>query len=246
MIGNINNDILACKDLFVVLSNNSGDYDYIESYRLTNVFYFNEKFWGKFSNVHSACGHADIDQRHILSYAYNNFSNVVCTSTLLDRAKRFYSAHTYATMEFNVKGDFQQVWSGEGGGDIEVLYEAVRLSKRLKLKVESAEGRNYILPLHTVEVDKTARVFYAETEYDGYPEEIRDFSATYDIEDLFEKAVNESGVSCPSTNYCKNSNFFLTSFKVYKDRIIHRYFDGNNNICERAYLAKNVSIWQEI
>ena len=226
----LNDDILACKDLFVVLSNNYGKYDYIESYRLTNVFYSDKKFWGKFANVHSACGHPDVEQTQILSYAYNNFSNVVCTSALLDRAKRFYSAETYATMEFNTTGLFRKIWSGEGGGDIEALSAAVSLSRRLKLKIESPDRCIYILPLHTVEVDVTARVFYAETEYDGYPEEIRDFSAAYDIENLFSKAVNEAGINCPSTNYCRNSHFFLTSFKVYKDRLVHRYFDKNNKI----------------
>ncbi len=243
---NLINDILMCKDLFVVLSNSNGNYDYLESYRLTNVVTFDNKFWGKFSNVHSACGHSEIYQNQVLSYAYNNFSNVVCTCGIATKTKRFFSSEIYSMMEFNIKGRYRKIWCKEEGGNIDELLQAVKSSKRLKLKIESQENYTYILPLHTVEVDKTANVFYAETEYDGYPEELRRPEHIVDIEGMFDRAMKSSDINSPSTGYYENSEYFLTSFKVYKERIIHRYFDSDNKVKERPFHSNKVSIWEEI
>jgi len=242
---NTNNDILDCKDLYVVLSNTNGHFEYIESYHLTNILYSNQKYWGKFSNVHAACGHPDLYQNQVLSYAYNNFSNVVCTSGLVSRTKRFLSAKSYATMDFNTRSCYESIWSLEDGGELEMLLEAVRKGLKLKLKIESIDDYVYILNLHTVEVDICAGQFFAESEYDGYPEEIRQFSQIHDIEKLFVKAEKERGIRSPSTNYYQNSEYFLTSFKVYNDHILHRYLDDEGNIRERAYIPKAASIWQE-
>jgi len=241
----VNQEILGCKDLFVVLSNSTGNYDYIESYKLTNIIYSDDKFWGKFPNVHSACGHNEIKSNQSLSYIYNNFSNVVCTSGLMTQVKRFFSSDTYASMKFRTKGEFRKIWS-QSGGDLEEMEDAVRQSRRLKLKIESQDNYTYILPLHTVEVDKAANEFYAETEYDGYPEEIRRFKLISNIEDQFKKANQEMGITCPSTNYLENSEFFLTSFRVYTNRIVQRYFSNNQTVLEKEFVPNEISIWEEL
>lgn len=238
-------DILNCKDLYILLTNNNGKYNYLESYRLTNVFYSDNRYWGKFSNVHAAVGHNDIKSNQPLSYAYSNFSSVVCTSGLTSRTKRFFSANTYRTMEFKTKGVFTEVWSMATNGPILGIHHAVNSGCRMKVKIESHDENIYILNLHTIEVDVDAGLFFAESEYDGYPEELRQVEQIRHLECLFNDAQNKSGISSPSTNYCENSDFYLTSFRIYNDHLLHRSFDEKGNVIEKAYNAKNVSIWQE-
>ena len=115
----------------------------------------------------------------------------------------------------------------------------------MKVKIESHDGRIYILNLHTIEVDIDAGLFFAESEYDGYPEELRQVDQVYHIESLFIHAQEQSGISSPSTNYCENSNFFLTSFRIYNDHLRHRFIDEKGDVREEEYKAKNVSIWKE-
>jgi len=238
-------DILNCKDLYVLLTNNNGKFNYLESYRLTNVFYSDNQYWGKFSNVHAAIGHNDIKSNQPLSYAYNNFSSVVCTSGLTSRTKRFFSANTYRSMEFKTRGLFTEVWSMASNGPILGIYQAVKSGCRMKVKIESHDNTVYILSLHTIEVDIDEGLFFAETEYDGYPEELRQVDQIRHIESLFNDAQEKSGISSPSTNYCENSDFFLTSFRIYSDHLLHRFVDGKGDVKDEVYKAKNVSIWQE-
>lgn len=242
----MNEKILRCSDLFVLLTNNNGKYDYLESYRLGNILYYDEKFWGKFSNVHCAVGHPDIHSNEVLSYAYSNFSSVICTCGLASRVKRFFSNATYRTIEFKAKGRFKPIWFYNEGGEIVKIHEAVQAGCRLKAKIESHDGYTYILNLHTVEVDLTAGLFFAETEFDGYPEELRNPAQLDHLQTLFYQAQHQSGISHPSTNYTSRSDFFLTSFKIYQNRILHRFYDDNGVVKERVFDAKNVSIWQEL
>ncbi len=79
--GGILTDIKQCKDLWVVLENRFGN-QYVESYHLTSIVSAGDEFFGKFSNVHSADPHEGIHRDNLLSYAYNNFSNVVCSMCL--------------------------------------------------------------------------------------------------------------------------------------------------------------------
>jgi len=237
-------DILSCQDLYVLLTNNNGKFDYIESYRLTNIFCSDDRYWGKFSNVHAAVGH-DIQSNQCLSYAYSNFSSVVCTSGLTSRTKRFFSANTYRTMEFKTSGLFREIWSMASGGSILDIYQAVKSGCRMKVKIESHDNSVYILNLHTIEVDVDSGLFFAESEYDGYPEELRKIDQIRHIESLFNQAQEKSGIHSPSTNYCENSNFFLTSFRVYEDHILHRFIDVQGNVRDETFSAKDVTIWQE-
>jgi len=244
-VTDICSDILCCKDLFVVLSNVNGKFDYLESYRLTNILYSDNKYWGKFSNVHPAVGHDKLYSNQALSYAYNNFSSVVCTSGLVSRTKRFISSKIYKTMDFKVKGKFVEIWSMTNGGDIHSLKDAVKSGCRMKVKIESLDNYTYILNLHTIEVDVTKNVFCAESEYDGYPDELRHFQQITDIERLFNEAQKERGIPAPSTGYYQNSDFFLTSFKIYRDKTLLRFIDKEGNVNQRDFNAKEITIWKE-
>jgi hypothetical protein len=238
-------DILDCKDLWVVLENRYGD-QYVESYELPNVLYSKGEFWGKFRNVHSAHGHDVVDQTQTLSYAYNNFSSVVCTCGLANGLQRYYSSYAYSSLNFITKGSFRRIWSSNDGGKISDLIESIRRGLRIKVKIESSDGYTYILPAHTIEALEKEEDFVVETEYDGYPDQLRYFSGIKNIQVEFDKSMTKCTPPLyPSTKFVKAESFFITSFFVSSKGVAQRYIEESGGVIQKLFDCIKAEIWVE-
>jgi len=242
----ITDDILNCRDLWVVLENRYGE-KYVESYELPNILYSNGEFWGKFRNVHSAYSHQVEDQTQALSYAYNNFSNIVCSCGLTSKIHRYYSSFAYSSLNFIAKGAFRKIWDSNEGGKLSELSESIRGGLRLKVRIESSDGYTYILPAHTVEAFEEKDTFVLETEFDGYPDQIRGFQAIKQ----FDKKFDESLASCvppnyPTTGFIRTNEFFLTSFFVSPSGVVQREFRENGKLIQKSFDYDSAQIWVEV
>jgi len=101
----------------------------------------------------------------------------------------------------------------------------------IKTVIESDDGYTYVLPIHTLEVYQEEGVFAEETEYDGYPEQFRHFYEMEKLGERFTEAVKKMiEGQYVLTGYAFSKPFFLTSFIIKKDEILHRYYDENRNI----------------
>ncbi len=217
----------AGENLYVILENRYGR-PYVESYELTNVFMKGDRFWGKFRSVHASVGHLDIEQGQRLSYAYNNYCDLVCLSGFDQQVVRYYSAEAYTRMDFKTQGSSQCIWRS-GESDLNGLFSCVNNAQQLKIRIESLDGYVYVMPLHTVEVYKDLSGFVAYTEYDGYPEYIRHFDEHHELEEKF-KSVRESkpGEFYANTSFLNNMEFFTTHFVITAEYLKHRYLkDGD-------------------
>ncbi|MFT6733848.1 MAG: hypothetical protein ACI892_000447 [Marinobacter maritimus] len=237
--------ILSCSDLIVVLENRYGD-QYIESYLLPNILYSKGQFWGKFRNNHSSDTHIGINNLNSISYAYNNFSNIVSTSCLHDRLERYYSAHSYSSVNFHTRGNYSKIWSNIENNNITLISKAVKEGARLKVKLEDNDGYTYILPAHTVEVFEKDNNFTLETEYDGYPERLRHFQAIEKLSSYMDsELVNYSAPNYPATNF-EETIMFLTSYIIKKNGFILKRSISNTLSIDREELQyNNVEIWVE-
>lgn len=216
-------NLLECKDLYVVLENRFKK-KYIEQYKLNNVFLKDSIFWAKFGNVHSASGHPDIDNRQSLSYAYSNFFDLVCCFGLDQKVCRYYSSFAYDSIKFITKGSYSRVWSTRHGGDIKSIHEYVANAHNFKVIIKSLDGCIYILPVHTLEVFNKYDGFNLYTEFDGYPESMRDFnnlSILSDNMNLKLKALDKEGY--PSLNFMNDINIFSTHFVFDSEILTHKY-----------------------
>lgn len=238
--------ILSCSDLIVVLENRYGD-QYIESYMLPNILYSKGQFWGKFRNVHASDLHIDINNSNSISYAYNNFSNVVSTSCLSDRLERYYSAYSYSSVNFHTRGSYSKIWSNIANNkNIELISKAVKEGARLKIKLEDNDGYTYILPVHTIEVFEKANNFTLETEYDGYPERLRYFQAIEKLSSYMDsELVNYSAPNYPATKF-EETIFFLTSYIIKKNgSISKRSISDTLSIDTEEIQYSYVELWVE-
>ena len=242
----ISSQLLECKDIWVVLENRYGD-KYIESYELPNILYSNNEFWGKFRNVHSAYGHNELDQTQTLSYAYNNFSSIVCTSSLTARIQRYYSTFAYSSLNFIAKGHYRKIWDFNDGGRISELIESIKSGLRIKVKIESKDGYTYIIPAHTVEAYEKQNKFVVETEFDGYPEQLRHFSAIKDFQVKLDATLPQcQPPAYPVTKYTQTNSFFVTSFFITPRGVFHRGLAVDGKLKQNSFAHESAEIWVEI
>jgi hypothetical protein len=237
--------ILSCHDLVVVLENRYGN-QYVESYLLSNILYSDGNFFGKFRNIHPSDTHTGIRNLNSISYAYNNFSNVVSTTCLQDRLERYYSSYIYSSINFITRGSYSLAWSSEGNNDIELISKAVRNGSKIKIKLEDNDGYTYILPAHTIEVFEKENRFVAETEYDGYPERLRHFKAIENLGlEMDAQLVNFEPPGYPVTAYSETT-FFLTSYIIKSNgNILKRSINTNLSINRFELDYKKVEVWIE-
>ncbi len=243
---NLIEDILSAKDLIVVLENRYGD-KYVESYQLPVIMLKNSKLWAKFGNVHSATGHSDMNESLVLSYAYNNFSDVVCTVGLNSFTQRFYSSYVYSSIKFQCRNSYQKIWSDKGVGDLSILDEAVRAGLKMKLVLKCDQGCSYIVPVHTLEVFKNKREFNLESIFDGFPEILRDHSLIESLGQDFKEALDKlTPPSYPGTAYNHNQKFFMMSFITDGTNVMQREFDENKQSIDKVFETKSIEIFAEV
>jgi len=244
---NIVDDVLLCRDISVVLANGEvNERSYIESYLLNNFIVFRDKFWGKFANVHPPFGHDDRDNIYSLSYAYNNFSPVVCSMSLSERMERFVSSDAYSSIKFFSTRHYKKIWSNGKNDEIKNIFENVSKGVKLKALIESEEGYIYIVPLHTVECNVNDDSFSAESEFDGYPEKLRYFNKMEELGGLFQRNMGKDDyVPYQTTNRRYNTQFFLTSFLIKNSSVSIRKHDQENKMTTSEMNYERVEIWCE-
>lgn len=242
----LNAYILNCRDVSVVLKNRESKLPYIESYRLNGITYCGGRFWGKFSNVHSPVGHKKVGTFDLLSYAYNNFTPVVCTHSINSRMERFISANAYSEISFVATGDFRKIWGSEKGYSNNILQEAVLSGLKMKVKIESSDGYIYIIPVHTIVNYEDNGDFVLETEFDGFPEKLRHFTYIESIAAAFERNFKEyPQASYLHTDYEFDREFFLTYFSISKQGIKHYVRCEEGNIDPVEFDFKYYEVWIE-
>ncbi|MEY8203535.1 MAG: hypothetical protein RPR40_00560 [Bermanella sp.] len=246
MINNISNDVLACKNISVILRNRENGRPYVESYRLTNLVYCEGRFWGKCANVHSPLGHDKMSASDSLSYAYNNFSPVVCTLSLNTRMQRYISANAYSDISFVASGQHSMVWSSDDESSVSLLLKTVLSGLKTKVVIEVSDGYVYILPVHTIIFYEENKCFELETEFDGFPERLRDFNSFDAMADQFKSFLKANpSISHVNSSYDFNSKFFLTNFLLRNNEVIHRSISDEGNVVSENIEYKSVKIWCE-
>mgnify|MGYP000576369560 CR=1 FL=1 len=235
--------ILSCEDLYVILKNRWGEI-YVESYQLPNILYSDGNFWGKFRNVHSAYGHTNIEKNQILSYAYNNFSNVVCTSGIEDRYQRYYSSYAYSSMIFTTRNKYIKIWeSNNNYNNIEAIHSAIKNGLRLKILIESTDNYTYIVPISAKTQKDNFHIF---SEHDGYPERSRYFDNIKKLSKYHDDLITPGLINdYPGTHFIKNSEFFLTSFSFNGSILTNKNINKGGKITEYKLLYKSIEIWCE-
>ncbi len=236
--------ILSCEDLYVILENRWGD-RYVESYKLPNILYSEGKFWGKFGNVHSAYGHSNIENDQIVSYAYNNFSNIICTSAMNNRYERFYSSYAYGSLKFKTRNKYNKIWESNNN-NIDGLLNSVKNGLNLKLLIKSIDNYTYILPIHTAEIYEKEKRFSIYTECDGYPDKLRHFELISKLADNFDSMITPNlEKQYPALNFIKDSNFFLTHFNFENGLLKKQTVSKLGDIRHIKFDYEKVEIWSE-
>jgi hypothetical protein len=238
------NSILDCKDLIVTLNYRHGSQSVV-SYLLPNILYSSNKFWGKFRNIHSSDTLIGIKNTNAISYAYNNFSNVICTSCLTENLERYISSYPYSSIRFHTRGNYKKIWCYKDPNNIDVISEAVKEGLRIKIKI-TLDGYTYIVPAHTIEIFGNEKTFTLETEYDGYPERLRHFQAIVDLGAHFDSKIDEcSANQYPSINFTKNK-FYLTSFLLRQDgSLLQRVFNDQGGFNRFIVSPVDFELWAE-
>ncbi|WP_419797496.1 MAG: hypothetical protein ACNI26_14480 [Terasakiella sp.] len=228
---NITERILAGDDLWVRLKNRFGEQKYLESYRLTSIFGRGDLFYARFRHVHRADAHIYHSQQAIrgrcgVSYGYNNFSNVVSTSSIEDNFVRLYSAYAYDSIEFFTSSPSVEVWNSEDGGSCDRVYDAVWSGKELKLKVELKSGNYFILPIHTLEAFADKKGFRGDTEIDGFAHSMVNFDWLQGVGrdmDANNLEHQDEEIYYSSSTYNVDVQFLGLHFEVTPEKLVEYY-----------------------
>ncbi len=243
---NLNQDLLHCKNISVVLKNRNSGRAYIESYRLNNIIFSGGRFWGKFSNAHCPHGHKNVGPFDPLSYAYNNYTPVVCTLSLNNRMEKFTSANAYSDISFVATGSYRKIWSKGADDEVLPVYNAIESGLKMKVIIESADGYFYIMPVHTIVMFEDNKDFVLETEFDGVPEKLRHFSYIETIANQFrEYSKANPKVSYFHTDPVFNSEYFLTYFAITKTEVFQKRVDDNGAFESVSFDCNRAEIWLE-
>ncbi len=246
MDSELNQDILNCKNVSVVLRKRESSNVYIEGYRLNNIVYQNGRFWGKFANAHCPHGHKGVGPWELLSYAYNNYSPVVCILSVSQRMERYSSANAYSDISFVASGNYRKIWSIDEGNSNGELQKSIVFGRKLKAKIESTDGFIYVVPVHTIVMFEETGSFEIETEFDAIPNKIRNFDSMEDIASQFSSFLEKNpSVPYVSTDSKFNRDFFLTYFAITNTSIYQRLIDGNGDIKNDKFKFNKVEIWAE-
>lgn len=211
-------EIRAGSDIWVVLKNRFGPVNYTESYHLTNIVMAEDRFWGKFREVHAAHGLATMtneayDRNGPMAFAYNNFAPMVCSAAMARSMTRFFSSLAYAELRFIASRKYTRLWDW-GSPRTDAMAKAVVEGRALKLMLRSADGYFYSIPIHTVEVEANG-AFNAYSWFDGYPEALRHFSWAEEFATQLEEVNGK--VPDYSSSFVIESPFFYPYFRISSD-----------------------------
>ncbi len=240
-------DILSGRDLYVVLENRFGK-PYVEAYNLTTVLLQGDRFWAKFRNHHSPFGHKRLKADGVLSYAYNNFTDIVCTMSLNKQLHKFYSSFAYSSLVFHCKNTYSQVWDNINGGDIKDIEKAVRSANNIKLMIENQDGLIFIMPAHTVEVYQSdgEAFFSMQSEYDGIPEMLTKFPLALEVDKQIKNIANTvTTENYVSTDFFGNKPYYSLSFIIMGDSVWQRVIGENGELVQQAFDTKSFKVFVE-
>ena len=238
-------DLNKGKDLFVVLKNRNGR-GYTESYNLNTVVIKDKMFLGKFLPVHSPVGHSALGIRSPLSYTYNNFSDIVCTSSQSERMERFVSSNIYSEMKFGTKGKYAVIIENGDVLDHDLLDNIVNSCGRLKVKIKSTEGLIYICDVHTIELYDDRKSIGLDTTFEALPESLFDFEYIYSLGEQLSSVVfgGDAKVGL-GTEYKFDVDFRYLSFLI-SNRSVCQVVDGRQSSFEYKNLEiDNYSVFCE-
>lgn len=242
--------ILACQDLTVVL-NNRYEEAYVENLHLSTIVVWQNQFIGKIKNVHSGAGLPNIEARHAVAYAYNNFCPVVSCCNLETQKMRVYSAYAYSNIAFTCRRPHQKIWTSEQPEALDNLNNSVDRGGKLKALIHADDGYTYIMAIQALHVDEKNNTFTAETEYDGIPvlfkekQSMTNFGAQLDAKIPRCTAPNyPSGVFKGPTPFF--SLFFIISVNgVQHCRLVTGHSESGSSVHKTAFAYKKVEIWSD-
>lgn len=237
-------------DVAVILENRFGEGKYKESYTLSDIYIQGKKFVGKFRQVHATDYLAQlydgqIDNRNPASYGYTNFAPLVCCSSLTGGFARFYSSYAYSTLVFKPTRPYESVWSSESSGDVTALYEAVDAGRKLKVKLDLFEDTSIIVPLHTVEVYPAEKTFNGYTEYDGFPDSMRNFDWVSETAKELSLRNNKTS-QYAMTKLFTDIPFWISYFKITPQQAFKVVFEGQPNREEQPLPCTGMAIFAEV
>jgi len=238
--------ILECADLHVVLKNKLGD-TYTESHELPNILFSEGKFWGKTRNtkINDNKTEFNIEENNLLPYAYNNFSNIICTSGITNKYERFHSSREYESIKFITRNKYNKIWSSIHNDNTNELLNSVNKGFQLKFLLKSLDNYTYILPIHTIEVYENETRFSLYTDYDGYPDKLRYFSSISKSSEKFDILIARSDATVyPTTKCSSNNDFFLTYF-YFDNGILKQLTSINSKISHSSLNFEKIEIWSE-
>ncbi|MEY8213552.1 MAG: hypothetical protein RPR97_03605 [Colwellia sp.] len=226
-------EIINGKDFLVVLESRYGRH-YKESYSLDTIIVKGNMFWGKFANVHSPVGHELINISTPLSYAYNNFSDVVCIMNHAAGIQIFTSSKSYSRMQFKVRGRFELALSGDNVNEninFKILNNAVENALKINLVVCDENNIVHVIAVHTVELYDDKKYIGVDTNYESVPTQLYDFDLFFKLESRFNEVVGglSEGESV-GTNYMFNSHFSIISYAMKDGGIYKRVVNSEGSI----------------
>ena len=196
--------------------------------------------------MHAPIGHPGLSPRSPISYAYTNFCNLVCTMDIANGMYRFCTSHSYSKKEFKLKGQYREIWSNIKGGAIEDFRESVNNALRMKMMIKTVDGMTFILPTHTVEVYSDSLSFGIDTEFDGVPMRLLDQGEMKQLSNRLDQVYSQAPDGAyVGTEYKQNQPFFLTSFLVNHQGVVHRQIDEGGKLVNTPFNADYVSLWVE-
>ena len=238
-------NVLSGDDLFVVLENEFGP-SYVESYPLTTIFIRNSRFWGKFPNIHSPRAFSNINPQASLSYIYNNYLPIVCTSSLRDSIVRFVSSKSYRTVSFNTKSKYREVWNNDRLGNVNLIEEGVRSGLRFKLIFTDVDDTIFVLPIHTIEVSTERGYVGFETQFDGFPQILFNDSSLDNLVSSFDRVCEDRETSSyPTSPIYKDQPYVLTSFFSDGENFYRRFVAGNGRLSNTTQVFQSLNLMME-
>ncbi len=240
-------NILDGGDLFIVLENRFGRH-YKESYNLDTLIIYNDVFWGKFSSVHSPMGHGLIKTETPLAYAYNNFSDVVCTMNYADRIQRYCSTKMYSRIQFKTKGNFKLAIDGVNSQktiDHSILNDAVENALKIKLIICEENNLIQVVPVHTVELYEDQRDVGIDTNFEAVPSLLYNFEYFYRLEVRLQEVLDSEGTGIASTDYIEKSQFTLISYVIIGSDIYKRVLNTQGQVEDIAIPYKWFKVYCE-
>ena len=238
-------DILACKDLSLVLKNRYGKPGR-ERHALSNILYKEGKFWAKHSMAYAPDTFGDKNHSEALSQSFNNFCDMDCISNLCAQSMQLMTSKSYSEKTFITRGQYRKVWSLQEGGDFSDLRNCVNKGIKLKILVEDHEYYFYIVPMHLIEVFLERDGFVAYSDYDGYPEILKSFEQNQQ----YGKEFNIAMESMPKGQYARsnvieNVDYFLTMFVIHENQLLIRKINKRGDITQQPFPSKRCEIWAE-